>query len=161
APRPSNVPPLPADVPPTLQKLHAELAGVPHLDAEHLMVSRAMMFMPGPPLPLRMPQGRRKRGGTYPGESIYDTPSGIWNWLVLAQVKEGTESRGTIESVVRIVRKMLLQVQPPLPLPPNAKRRMLNEWAMIDAGDFAVHVLSKAVRERHFVRDPSKEYYDS
>ncbi|KAF9036021.1 hypothetical protein BDZ89DRAFT_914034, partial [Hymenopellis radicata] len=68
------------------------------------------------------------------GESIYDTPSGIWNWLVLAQVKEGTESRGTIESVVCIVRKMLLQVQPPLPLPLNAKRRMLNEWAMIDAG---------------------------
>lgn len=85
--RPSNVPPLPADVPPTLQSLHAELAGVPHLDAEHLTVSRAMMFMPGPPLPLRMPQGRRKRGGTYPGESMYDTPCGIWNWIVLAQVR--------------------------------------------------------------------------
>jgi len=68
----------------------------------------------------------------------------------MAQVKEGTENKGAIESVVRVIRKALLTVDPPLPLPPNSKRRMHNGWAMIDAGDFAVHILSKEAREKYF-----------
>jgi ribosomal silencing factor RsfS len=68
----------------------------------------------------------------------------------MAQVKEGTENRGSIESVVRVVRKTLLSVKPPLPIPPNSKRRMYNGWAMIDAGNFAVHIMSKQTREKYF-----------
>jgi hypothetical protein len=91
--------------------------------------------------------------------------------VTLFQVKEGTEDRGAIESVVRVVRKtvchmffyscyniiayvparsQLLNVRPPLPIPPNSKRQTNNGWAMIDAGNFAVHIVSKQVREKYF-----------
>lgn len=46
--------------------------------------------------------------------------------------------------------KQLLSVEPPLPLPPNSKRRTHNGWALIDAGDFAVHILSKEAREKYW-----------
>ncbi|KZT67793.1 hypothetical protein DAEQUDRAFT_728791 [Daedalea quercina L-15889] len=104
----------------------------------------------GPPLPDSPPKGRRKRGRTYAGEGVYDRAGGIWSWIIVAQVKEGTEKRGAIESVVRVVRKVLLTAQPPLPLPPNQKRRINGGWAMIDAGEFAVHVVSKEAREKFF-----------
>lgn len=44
----------------------------------------------------------------------------------------------------------LLTHLPPLPLPPNIKRRVNGGWAMIDAGDFAVHIVSKEAREKFF-----------
>lgn len=44
----------------------------------------------------------------------------------------------------------LLSIKPPIPLPPNSKRRMHNGWAMIDAGNFAVHILSKEARQKYF-----------
>ncbi|KAG5646646.1 hypothetical protein DXG03_002636 [Asterophora parasitica] len=142
--------PLPENTPSTLRELHAQLAQSPHLETSTLVVSEPIAPPPGPALPRRNPQGRRKRGGTYAGESSYDVPGGLWNWVVMAQVKEGTENKGAIESVVRTVRKTLLTVEPPLPLPPNSKRRMHNGWAMIDAGDFAIHILSKEAREKYF-----------
>jgi len=104
----------------------------------------------GPPLPDSPAKGRRKRGRTYAGEGVYDYTGGVWSWIVVAQVKEGTENRGAIESVVRVVRKVLLTSQQPLPLPPNSKRQVNGGWAMIDAGEFAVHVVSKEAREKFF-----------
>lgn len=44
----------------------------------------------------------------------------------------------------------LLTAEEPLPLPPNSKRQIGDGWAMIDAGDFAVHILSKEAREKYF-----------
>ena len=35
-------------------------------------------------------------------------------------------------------------------LPPNNKRRVVGGWAMIDAGDFAVHIVGKDAREKFF-----------
>lgn len=102
--RPS-IPPLPENTPNTLKELHARLAQSPHLDLSTLSVSQPRVLAPGPPLPLRLPHGRRKRGGTYAGESVYDIPGGIWNWVMMAQVKEGTENKGAIGSVVRVIRK--------------------------------------------------------
>ena len=84
------------------------------------------------------------------------------------QLKEGAENRGGVESVVRVVRKsvsnvnrpslpfarlwytQLLSRDPPLSLPPNHKGRLHNGWAMVDAGDFAVHILSAEAKERYF-----------
>ncbi|KAK0459661.1 uncharacterized protein EV420DRAFT_1537084 [Desarmillaria tabescens] len=154
----SSAPPIPSDAPEPVKELYSKLAPLPHLDSSFLTVERPKLPIPGPPLPYRLPQGRRRRGGTNAGESAYDMPYGLWSWIVIAQVKEGTENRGAIESVVRVVRKTLLEVKPPLPIPPNLKGRMLNEWAMIDAGDFAVHVLSQTVRERYF-SNADKPYY--
>ncbi|SJL00331.1 uncharacterized protein ARMOST_03644 [Armillaria ostoyae] len=151
-----SAPPIPSDAPEPVRELYAKLAPLPHLDTSFLTVERPKLPSPGPPLPYRLPQGRRRRGGTNPGESLYDMPYGLWNWVVIAQVKEGTENRGAIESVTNFLQ--LLEVKPPLPIPPNLKGRMLNEWAMIDAGDFAVHVLSRAVRERYFL-NADKPYH--
>ncbi|KIY69987.1 hypothetical protein CYLTODRAFT_452121 [Cylindrobasidium torrendii FP15055 ss-10] len=155
-----RAPAVPAEAPGVLHKLQGELLQVPHLDHSHLLVTRPLNFTPGPALPLREPRGRRRRGGTYHGEDAFEMPTGIWDWHVLAQVKEGTEGRGAIEAVLRVVRKTLLEERPALPLPPNAKKRMLNEWAMVDAGKFAVHILSQTVRERYFTLDNKRDYYE-
>jgi len=95
-------------------------------------------------------------------------PSHVVVYISLAQVKEGTEKRGSIESVVRLVRKtvceeplvvndspyscfvQLLSTDPPLQLPRNTRKDTYDEWAMVDAGEFAVHVLSAAARWRYF-----------
>lgn len=83
------------------------------------------------------------------------------------KVKEGTEKRGAIESVVRVIRKTVsttfriaiirsstsaqfLSHEPPFPLPPKSRRQAETGWVMIDAGPFAVHVLSKDAREKYF-----------
>lgn len=148
--RVKQAPPIPAETPELLRELHTQLLHSPHLDVKHLLVTNAVTPPPGPDLPDRLPQGRRGRGGTFAGESMYDATNGLWNWLVFAQVKEGTEGRGAIDSVVRSVRKVLLDRTPPVTLPPKSRRQMQNGWAMIDAGNFAVHVLSKEAREKYF-----------
>ncbi|TFK42635.1 hypothetical protein BDQ12DRAFT_676533 [Crucibulum laeve] len=148
--RPSAAPPPPEDAPAPLKALHAQLSDSPYLDTSSLIVARPTPPSPGPPLPLRSPQGRRRRGGTYPGESSYEYDGSIWSWVVMAQVKEGTENRGAIESVIRIVRKTLLGMEPPVTIPPKSRRQMASGWAMVDGGNFAVHVLSKEAREKYF-----------
>lgn len=84
--RSNATPPLPENTPKALRDLHAQLSQSPHLEPSTLVVSQPLAPPPGPPLPRRLPQGRRKRGGTYPGESMYEIPGGIWNWVVMAQV---------------------------------------------------------------------------
>ncbi|GBE82636.1 hypothetical protein BKA93DRAFT_726517 [Sparassis latifolia] len=153
--RPSSLEPLaplPATIPADshIVHLHAALRTSPHLEPGTLLVREPVPTSVGPPLPDAMPKGRRKRGRTYAGEPVYDYDGGIWNWVVIAQVKEGTENRGAIESVVRVVRKVLLTAQPPVLLPHNTKKRMSDGWAMLDAGDFAVHIVSKDAREKFF-----------
>ncbi|KAI0261023.1 hypothetical protein BC834DRAFT_830769 [Gloeopeniophorella convolvens] len=143
------VAPLPPNVPMALQHLHAQLAQSPHLDPSELLVRDPIPQPPGPPLPVIQPKGRRKRGRTYSGEGFLE-PGGLWNWIVLAQVKEGTEKRGAIESVVRLIRKTLLSMDPPLQLPKKNRRDIHDGWAMVDAGDFAVHVISANAQRRYF-----------
>ncbi|KAE9406336.1 hypothetical protein BT96DRAFT_954828 [Gymnopus androsaceus JB14] len=152
-----RAPPLPEDAPKVLVDLHSQLIKSPHLEQSNLLVTRALSREMGPPPPLRAPHGRRRKGGTFAIETAFDIPGSLWSWTVFAEVKEGTEKKGSIESVVRLVRKSLLTAQPPLPLPPNSKRRMQNGWAMIDAGEFAVHILSKGMREKYF--NQSRVYY--
>ncbi|KAI0831738.1 hypothetical protein BC628DRAFT_1311084 [Trametes gibbosa] len=139
---------LPLDHP--ITRLHAELKASPHLEPGTLLVCEPIPTATGPPLPPSMPKGRRKRGRSYVGEGVSENTGGIWEWIVIAQVKEGTEDRGAIESVIRIVRKTLLTSDPPTSLPLNNKRRINGGWAMIDAGEFAVHILSKEAREKYF-----------
>jgi len=147
--------PLPEGVPTVIKNLHATLKTSPHLDQPELLVCEPMPTLPGPPLADAMPKGRRKRGRTYVGEGVSaNMVGGLWNWIVLAQVKEGTEDRGAIEAVARVVRKSLLQSSPPVTLPPNSKRRTDDGWTMIDAGDFAVHILSREARAKFFPSGP-------
>ncbi len=67
---------VPEDAPDVLKYLHSQLVLSPHLDKSQLVVSPAVLPEPGPPLPLKKPQGRRKRGGTYAGETAYEAVSG-------------------------------------------------------------------------------------
>ncbi|KAH8833812.1 hypothetical protein DL96DRAFT_1810199 [Flagelloscypha sp. PMI_526] len=147
-----SAPPLPDGVPFALKTLHAQLLESPHLDSAYTAVSDQVLLPSAPPLPLEYSHGRRrKRGGNFSGhEDGLTMPSTIWDWVLFAQVKEGTESRGAIESVVRVIRKTLLGMQPPVLLPTNSKQRMQNGWAMVDAGQFAVHILSREARLKYF-----------
>ncbi|KAI0806955.1 hypothetical protein C8Q74DRAFT_25830 [Fomes fomentarius] len=113
------LPPLPSELPPDhpIVRLHADLKASPHLEPGTLLVRAPIPTAVGPPLPESMPRGRRRRGRTYVGEGVSENMGGIWEWLVIAQVKEGTENRGAIESVIRVVRKALLTANPPVPLP--------------------------------------------
>jgi hypothetical protein len=147
---------LPENLSVGIRQLFLQLSKSPLLEPSTLSVERPVAALPGPPLPRTLPKGRRKRGRTYSGEGLVEEPGSIWEWVVTAQVKEGTENRGSIEAVVRQVRKTLLSMEPPLPLPPNSKRRMLNGWAMIDAGKFAVHILSRDARRKYFERSAAE-----
>lgn len=42
-------------------------------------------------------------------------------------------------------------MQPPVTLPRNAKRRGHHGWAMVDAGNFVVHILSQEARQKYFL----------
>ncbi|KAI0303550.1 hypothetical protein B0F90DRAFT_1620311, partial [Multifurca ochricompacta] len=140
---------LPHGIPLTLRNLHAQMIKSPYLEPSKLLVGDPIPQPPGPPLPAAKPKGRRKRGHTYPGEGFLE-PGGIWNWIVLAQVKAGAEKRGAIESLVRLVRKTLLSMEPPLQLPKKTRTDIQAGWAMVDAGEFAVHIVSAEARERYF-----------
>jgi len=114
---------LPAGIPDSIRILYDKLSKSPFLEPSTLVAREPPKIPPGPLIPERRPKGRRRiRGKTYAGQSLLDSPNGIWNWVVMAQVcctqsplanlcmnslqvKEGTENRGSIESVVRIVRK--------------------------------------------------------
>ena len=82
-----ELPSIPEDTPPILKLLHSHLVQSPHLDTNFLAICRATAPPPGPPLPFRLPHGRRNRGGTYAGESAYDTSGGLWDWTAIAQVR--------------------------------------------------------------------------
>lgn len=83
--------PLPADLEPhsPVAHLHAELQSSPHLEPGTLLVREPIQTDAGPPLPLALPKGRRRRGGTYFGEGLGDSleSGGIWSWIVVAQVR--------------------------------------------------------------------------
>ncbi len=81
-----TLPPLPHGIPVALQTLHAQLAQSPYLEPSKLLVRDPVPQPTGPPLPMSTPRGRRKRGGTNVGEGILE-PGGLWNWIVLAQVR--------------------------------------------------------------------------
>jgi hypothetical protein len=78
---------LPENIPAALGTLHAVLSNSPHLEPSTLQVREPIQIMVGPRLPYARPKGRRKRGGSYFGEGVPDVSSGIWNWIVLAQVR--------------------------------------------------------------------------
>ncbi|KAH9001550.1 hypothetical protein EDB92DRAFT_2051115 [Lactarius akahatsu] len=148
-PQTATSPAIPPGAPPALQNLYTQLRQSPYLEPSALLVRDPINRPPGPPLPVTIPKGRRKRGRTYAGEGFLE-PGGIWNWILLAQVKEGTEKRGAIAATVRLVRKTLSSTEPPLQLPKKTRTDNYDGWAMVDAGEFAVHVLSAKARERYF-----------
>ena len=81
-------PPLPAEVPDIIARLHAELSNLPFIESRGLEVTIPPPTPPGPPLPAALPKGRRRRGGTEAGRGLPEPPGGIWKWLVLVQVEE-------------------------------------------------------------------------
>ncbi|EJD46087.1 hypothetical protein AURDEDRAFT_113783 [Auricularia subglabra TFB-10046 SS5] len=163
APSPlGSLPALDASIPEThpLHTLRTHLARLPLLEPSSVQISRPLPLPSGPSLPSRLPQGRRQRGRSYAGEGL-PLPGGgdIWQWVVLATVKEGTEGRGAVDAVLRSTRKLLQEHHPDVPLPSfgfsRRSTRGSDGWGMLDAGDFAVHVLSREARERWFGPAPA------
>ncbi|KAJ1310387.1 hypothetical protein OPQ81_007125 [Rhizoctonia solani] len=84
------------------------------------------------------PKGRRRRGVHDAGETVGE-PDDMWSWYVIAQVKEGTEGRGAIESVIRSAQKELLKNHPYLPIPKKLSRRRTSDgWEFMFAFDNGV-----------------------
>jgi len=107
-----EVKPLPPGVPDYLKRAHSHLTQTPLLDLSTLTVSKPLPseFQPIVDLPtnvrvLRLPRMEREM---WPGRGIeVGMSGGIWDWVLVAQVKEGTEGRGAIESVAFGVRNMV------------------------------------------------------
>jgi len=150
----SLIPPIPHDVPDHIRELHTMLSTSPYLDRSNLLVSRPREPVAAPPLPFRSPKGRRRvRGGTDFGVGIDMPNNGIWDWCVLAQVKEGTEGKGSISNVIKDIRKKLRELAKSgaiAHVPHNRRQLSTDGWEMLDIGDFAVHILSKEAREKWF-----------
>lgn len=103
-------PPIPSDAPLALKTLHSRLQDSPFLEPSMLLITRPVLSPTDPALlPVQRESSgtRRRRGGTIAGESTFDVPGGLWSWMMFAQVKDGTESKGTVESVVRQIRKFV------------------------------------------------------
>ena len=107
-----EVKPLPPGVPDYLKRAHSQLAESPLLDLSTLMVSKPLPseFQAIVDLPTILPARRlpRMEREMWPGRGVeVGLSGGIWDWVLVAQVKEGTERRGTIESVAFAVRNMV------------------------------------------------------
>jgi len=139
-----------------LRVLHTHLSESPFLQRGSVVVCRPPRRRLGPPLPLRLPHGRRNRGGTYAGQGVGDDELGnVWEWVVIATVKEGTEGKGAIEAVLRDARSFLRRSCADVALPATsfARRQGGDGWGVLDAGEFAVHVVSVAGRALWFGAD--------
>jgi hypothetical protein len=79
-------PPLPENIPEPLRELHVQLTQSPHLEPGALVVRTPIPIPEGPSLPESMPKGRRRRGRSYFGEGVLEPQSGIWSWILMAQV---------------------------------------------------------------------------
>ncbi|KAF9510635.1 hypothetical protein BS47DRAFT_1347783 [Hydnum rufescens UP504] len=145
----------PADAPHHLHILHRHLVSLPLLEPSTVQITRPSSepsYDAPPPLPYRKPQGKRRRGGTPDaGEGVGDPPP-LWSWVVLAQVKRGAEGKGAIDTVIQSSRNLLAPTYPHLAL-----RRKLalghttsDGWGFLDAGDFALHVLTYDARRKWF-----------
>ena len=107
-----EVKPLPPDVPDYLKRAHSHLTQSPLLDLSTLTVEKPLPseFQAIVDLPMKVPARRLPRieREMWPGRGIeVGMSGGIWDWVLVAQVKEGTEGRGAIESVAFGVRNMV------------------------------------------------------
>ena len=107
-----EVEPLPQGVPEYLKRAHSHLAHSPLLDLSTLTVAKPLPseFQAIVDLPTNIPTRRLPRieRELWPGRGIeVGMSGGIWDWVLVAQVKEGTEGRGAIESVAFEVRNMV------------------------------------------------------
>ncbi|KAG8954028.1 hypothetical protein FRC04_001012 [Tulasnella sp. 424] len=152
--------PPPSEAPQYLQALYTQLQTSPFLEHDYIRISAPVAKPSPPPGFFRAPKGRRRRGGTDHGEGLgagLEPHGQLWSWLLLLQVKEGTEGRGAVEYVAKLARNLIIKENPGFHVPSKGttkSRGSSDGWAMLDLGDHAVHVMSKSAREKWF-----SEYY--
>ncbi|KAG8961661.1 hypothetical protein FRC03_005118 [Tulasnella sp. 419] len=141
----------PQDAPVHLLSLYDKLKTLPYLDPTHLLITKPKEPpISGPSTPFRAPRGRRLRGGTDHGDGFAFPMGTLWDWLLIAQVKEGTEGRGAIYLISKICRENLLTHFPNDPMLLKGISKGSADWAMLDVNQTAIHIVSKAARERWF-----------
>lgn len=151
----SSKQPLPKELPEHLVTLHQHLSQSPLLAQSTLRIYTPSSFKSRNlnddlTLPYSRAKGRRRRGVHDAGESVGE-PNDMWNWYVLAEVKEGTEGRGAIEAVIRSAQKELLQSYPHLPIPKKLSRKRTEDgWGVLDIGDSLLHIVSREASQKWF-----------
>ncbi|KAF8610509.1 hypothetical protein BDV93DRAFT_18477 [Ceratobasidium sp. AG-I] len=146
---------LPQNLPEHLVTLYRHLSQSPLLSLSTLRIYTPSSFKPRNmnndlTLPYSRAKGRRRRGVHDAGESVGE-PNDMWDWYVLAEVKEGTEGRGAIEAVIRNAHKELLQAHPHLPIPKKFSRKRTEDgWGVFDIGDSLLHIVSREASQKWF-----------
>lgn len=139
---------LPNNLPKHLVVLYEHLSRSPLLSPSTLRVCKpdtlkSRIATDDLALPYSRIRGRRKRGIRDAGESVGE-PDDMWSWYVIAEVKEGTEGRGAIETVIRNAHRELLKNCPELPISRKLVRKRTSDgWEVLDLGDSLLHVVSR------------------
>ncbi|KAG8731977.1 hypothetical protein FRC12_019485 [Ceratobasidium sp. 428] len=138
---------LPTNLPEHLIALHRHLSQSPLLTPSTLRICKpgsikARSTTDDLALSYSRIKGRRRRGVHDAGESVGE-PDDVWSWYVIAEVKEGTEGRGAIETVIRNAQRELLKTYPQLPIPRKLSRKRTGDgWEVLDLGDSLLYVVS-------------------
>ncbi|KAG8703039.1 hypothetical protein FRC08_003101 [Ceratobasidium sp. 394] len=146
---------LPNGLPEHLVTLHRHLSQSPLLAPFTLRICkpnsiRSRTASEDLTLPYSRAKGRRRRGVHDAGQSVGE-PDDMWSWYVIAEVKEGTEGRGAIETVIRNAQKELLKNYPQLPIPRKLSRKWTGDgWEVLDLGDSLLHVVSREKSQHLF-----------
>ncbi|KIM30152.1 hypothetical protein M408DRAFT_328248, partial [Serendipita vermifera MAFF 305830] len=160
-----TVKPPPANAPAYLVSTYMFLAQSPLIDPAtlHLGSPLPANAHPDPDLPLPILKKVLKSRGRMPKEAGYgrgvgEGPGqGVYQWEVVAQVKEGAEMRGAVEVVSASVRNMLRREFPQAPRPPKPLHKDQKDgWELLDLGNAAVHICSRKAWERWM--DPSRQW---
>ncbi|KZV70651.1 hypothetical protein PENSPDRAFT_631515 [Peniophora sp. CONT] len=151
-PKRAEVRPLPEGVPDALVYLHKQLLLSPLIEPSELLVREPITMPLGLALPDRIHGARRKRGSRSMdlGTTLPLSGGGVWDWIVLVQLKEGVDPTRAMSMVMSLTRKSMEACNKTVTLPTRSQWKVGGGWKMVDANDFALHILTQEARQAYF-----------
>ncbi|VDC07805.1 unnamed protein product [Peniophora sp. CBMAI 1063] len=151
-PKRAEARPLPEGVPDALAHLHKQLLLSPLIEPSELLVREPIAMSLGPALPDRQHGARRKRGSRNIelGSDLPLSGGGVWDWIVLVQLREGVDPTRAMSMIMSSTRKSMVAHNRPVHLPTRSQWKVDSGWKMVDANDFAIHILTKEARQTYF-----------
>lgn len=148
---------LPMNTPSHLQVFYGILKSSPFFEPNRIRIlpsgTDETVPVPAPPLPSVRQKGRRRfRGGTDFGPGVETPGMGeeIWPWLVFAQIKEGVNRRAMLNQLIGSCKKSLPDYRLYLSRDSKGSNEPTDGWTLIDAGDFAIHLLNDQAKQKWF-----------